>query len=127
MLVIILIGTLAVASVFIAIQARLLKQADKDLEASRQRYASLEKGMDEVQENYEQEYLTWDEVQKEQEGIIQSLRRDLETIHPVAEHHANHCIPEFAPILGQEEYVVLANHSKDPDKYVDRIMEYISG
>lgn len=91
-------------------------------------YFALETGMDEVQENLEQQYLSLVEAidkNRAQAEYIQTLQVDLETIHRVAEHHSDNCIPDYAPVLGQDEYLALSEYSENPDKYVDKLAQYV--
>lgn len=119
-LVIILIIALAMA-IFVAAFYRFDRNQQVDA------YIALEKGSLEIADGYEQEYLSHAETIQAQAATIKRLHEDLSTLHHVAEHHSDNCIPEYAPILGQEEYIALSQYSDDPEKYVDKIMEYIGG
>lgn len=110
---------------------RLWLDTDDLLGKSKIDYFALERGMDEQQENYEQQFLSMEETIESQAQSLKwkadeivRLDHDLKILHVVAEHHADNCIPDYAPILGQSEYLTLSEHSEHPDKYVDRLISY---
>jgi hypothetical protein len=65
----------------------------------RDKYRALEKGADEQQESFEQEYLTFDETRKALEDLREvSVAREsyISTLEDEVERHRRDCLPNLA-------------------------------
>lgn len=78
-----------------------------DLLGSRKEYRALEEGRDEDQENYEQIYLSQAEELDGWVGKYNTLVETARIIEDIARYHDNHCIPDYAPRLSQEERLAI--------------------
>lgn len=84
-------------------------------------YLELEKGRDEQETNYEQQFLSLHELVDAQAASLKTRIADCEQMARIAEYHADHCIPDYAPILGFEDYHTLVYYIDNHEKYKDEI------
>ena len=74
--------------------SRLIHNLHLDLWQKRREYEALEKGADEQQESFEQEYLSWDDQRKRYDKEIEELETEVQ-------FHRDNCLPQV-PEGGQE-------------------------
>jgi len=82
-----------------------------------QDYVALEKGMDEQQEGFDAICLDYEDALVALNKTLESRSHDLIILQRVAEHHADNCIPDYAPVLGSEEYETMNFYCSDVHKY----------
>lgn len=82
--------------------------ADLHYKLSQSAYVQLEKGMDEQQESFEAEYLSWSEKESLYKQNIEWLGEDVNVLLELVDRHKDVCLPDLELLQGHDGDELLA-------------------
>lgn len=93
--------------VVIRYQHQELKQTQKDLDASRKGYSALDIGMMELQDSYEQDFLTKEETIQKCSDLLREKRSHICRLFRIVKFHELNCPAQFGLQMDVEDTELL--------------------